>query len=100
MPTVHFQFRRPQAPQVIDITPQPWWRGVGRKVASVLVLCVAVPVLWFVGGVLALLLIGVLLAGLTALVIWGSIQRWRLARQYRRQPAAPAGRAVQDADEI
>jgi len=65
----------------IDVTPGAGWRRGMRRAGVALLLAVALPVLWFLG---ALTLLG-LLGGVAVMLLWGLVRRAMPSRaRYKR----------------
>lgn len=80
MNTIYLHLPRVHTHRVIDITPMPWWRRAARAALALLIFVVAVPLLWLVGGLIAL----VLLVGITVMLAGGLVRMWRMGRAARR----------------
>lgn len=67
--------------RMIDVTPGAGWRRTARALAAasalVIVLVIVLPLLWLLGGVLALGLLGA-----TAVMLgWSFVRQWRRPRR-------------------
>lgn len=67
MQTIYLHLPRQHRPQVIDITPMPWWRRTARALLALLIFVVAVPLL---GGLFAL----AILAGGATMLAYAAIR--------------------------
>ena len=91
MDTIYLHLPRLRTHRVIDITPVPWWRRTARAASALLIFVVAVPLLWLLGGLFALALLG----GTAAMLLVGLVQAGRMDRAARRstdasRPSDPA----------
>lgn len=80
MDTIYLHLPRVPAQRVIDITPLPWWRRTARAALALLIFVVAVPLLWLLGGLFALALLG----GTAAMLLAGVVHAGRMGRVARR----------------
>ncbi|MDP1532095.1 MAG: hypothetical protein Q8L92_00785 [Rubrivivax sp.] len=91
MDTIYLHLPRVRTHRVIDITPLPWWRRTARAALALLIFVVAVPLLWLLGGLFTLALLG----GTAAMLVVGMVHAGRLDRAARRsanasRPSDPA----------
>ena len=89
METIYLHLPRQRAPGPIDITPVPWWRRATRTALAALTLLLAVPVLWLLGTVLALLILvggAAMLAFITLRPAGGSLLRGTRLRASGKPP--------------
>jgi hypothetical protein len=84
MDTIYLHLPRMHTQRVIDITPVPWWRRVARAISALVIFVVAVPLLWLLGGLFALALLG----GTAAMLVIGVLQAGRIDRAARRSASA------------
>ena len=84
MRTIHLHLPRAHTQRVIDIMPVPLWRRAARAALALLIFIVAVPLLWLLGGLLALVLLG----GAAAMLVGGLVRMWRLNRAARKPTQA------------
>ena len=84
MNTIYLHLPRVRTHRVIDITPLPWWRRTARAALALLIFIVAVPLLWLLGGLFALALLG----GTAAMLVGGLVRTWRMERAARRSAGA------------
>ena len=84
MNTVYLHLPRVHTHRVIDITPMPWWRRTARAALALAIFVVAVPLLWLLGGLFALALLG----GAAAMLAGGMVRMWRMDRAARRSAGA------------
>lgn len=84
MKTICLHLPRVRTHRVIDITPMPWWRRSARAAAALLIFVVAVPLLWLLGGLLALALLGVA----AAMLAGRRVRTWPMQRAARRSAEA------------
>ena len=80
MQTIRLHLSRQHGPRVIDITPMPWWQRTARAGLALLTLLVAVPLLWLLGGLFAL----VILVGGAAMLA-GVAVRWSARAPSQRE---------------
>ena len=57
MQTIYLHMPRQRGPCPIDITPLPWWRRAARAGLALLTFLVAVPLLWLLGSLFALVIL-------------------------------------------
>lgn len=84
MDTIFVHLHRVRTHRVIDVTPVPWWRRAARAASALSIVAVAVPLLWLLGGLFALLLLG----RAAAMLAHARVRRWRLGRAARRSAQA------------
>lgn len=84
MKTIYLHLPRVRTHRVIDITPMPWWRRSARAAAALLIFVVAVPLLWLLGGLFALALLGLT----AAMLVGGTVRTWRMERAASRSAEA------------
>lgn len=84
MNTIYLHLPRVHTQRVIDITPLPWWRRAARAALAFVIFVVAMPLLWLLGGLFALALLG----GTAAMLGLGWVHSGRLERAARRRAAA------------
>ena len=84
MRTIHLHLPRVHTQRVIDITPLPWWRRTARAALALSIVVVAVPLLWLLGSLFALALLG----GTAAMLVIGVVRTWQMDRAARRSADA------------
>ena len=84
MNTIYLHLRRAHTHRVIDITPVPWWRRAARAALALLIFVVAVPLLWLLGSLFTLALLG----GTAAMLLAVMVRMWRMGRAARRSADA------------
>ena len=84
MDTIYLHLPRVRTHRVIDITPLPWWRRTARAALALLIFVVAVPLLWLLGGLFTLVLLG----GTAAMLVVGMVHAGRMDRAARRSAGA------------
>lgn len=84
MSTIYLHLPRVHTQRVIDITPLPWWRRTARAALALLIFVVAVPLLWLLGALFALALLG----GTAAMLVVGMVHAGRMDRAARRSADA------------
>jgi nicotinamide riboside transporter PnuC len=80
MNTIYLHLPRVHAHRVIDITPMPWWPRAARAALALLIFVVVVPLLWLLGLLFALALLG----GAAAMLAGAMVRMWQLDRAARR----------------
>lgn len=69
MQTIYLHLPSRARPRVIDITPLPWWRRLGRAALALITFLVAVPLLWLAGAMFG----AMLLAGAFAILAYHTL---------------------------
>ncbi|HWS05134.1 MAG TPA: hypothetical protein VN230_05040 [Burkholderiaceae bacterium] len=86
MNTIYLHLPRLHTHRVIDITPVPWWRRTARAALALSVLLLAVPLLWLLGGLVALALLG----GTAAMLCLMMVRTWWSSRATRKSTHIPS----------